>query len=86
MIPSTPWKVVSFDVGIKNMAYCVFSRDNEDKLEIIDWNVVDLIDAPPQIHKICGVKSNIMPLKISLEKYCPNNPQHSQTISMVYIL
>ena len=53
MIPSTPWKVVSFDVGIKNMAYCVFSRDNEDKLEIIDWNVVDLIDAPPQIHKIC---------------------------------
>jgi len=53
MLPSTPWKVVSFDVGIKNMAYCVFTRNNEDILEIIDWNVIDLIDAPPQIHKTC---------------------------------
>lgn len=75
MVPSTPWKVVSFDVGIKNMAYCVFklrrtesdevrcpkdiTKDNEDILEIIDWNVIDLIDAPPQIHKTCeGILKN----------------------------
>jgi len=50
-------KVVSFDVGIKNMAYCVFLADatgiGSEKLEILDWNVVDLVDATPPVHKAC---------------------------------
>jgi len=73
-------KVVSFDVGIKNMAYCVLSvkdrevenvttDENIKELEIIDWNVVDLMD-PSETEdvtkkctvtlknkKICGRKS-----------------------------
>ena len=52
-----PIKVVSFDVGIKNMAFCVFQTSNSstnlDDIEIIDWNVIDLIDAPPPTNKIC---------------------------------
>ena len=52
-----PIKVVSFDVGIKNMAYCVFqtsnSSENLDNIEIIDWNVIDLIDTPPPNNKLC---------------------------------
>jgi hypothetical protein len=97
-------KVVSFDVGIKNMAYCVLhhsalkmpngnvtfnsfvadesalqmrkgvsvnDRDEKDPgcLEIIDWNVVDLMDTSDNVDvtkkctvtlknkKICGRKS-----------------------------
>jgi hypothetical protein len=54
MLSESSWKVVSFDVGIKNMAYCVFTQ-KENNLEILDWNVVDLIGAPPPINKSCDV-------------------------------
>ena len=76
-------KVVSFDVGIKNMAYCVLSINDRvggqpnveeenvtiKELEIIDWNVVDLMDTSDNVDvtkkctvtlknkKICGRKS-----------------------------
>jgi len=43
-------KIVSFDVGIKNLAYCVFSCDSTEKpasgIKIVDWNVIDLIGVP----------------------------------------
>lgn len=42
MIENTS-KIISFDVGIKNMAYCVFEIVNS-KCKIIDWNVVNLMD------------------------------------------
>ena len=36
-------KVVSFDVGIKNLAYCVFLLD-EQQLSVQDWGIVNLLD------------------------------------------
>lgn len=44
--------LISIDVGIKNLAYCCFSV-NDDKLlnNIIDWNVVDL---NKKIHAKCN--------------------------------
>jgi len=38
-----PQKMISFDVGIKNMAYCVFEINNSG-CNIVDWNVVNLMD------------------------------------------
>ena len=38
-----PMKIISFDVGIKNMAYCVFELDNKN-CKILDWNVVNLMN------------------------------------------
>jgi len=37
-------KLASFDIGIKNMAYCIFSISPglSEKWEVIDWNVIDL--------------------------------------------
>jgi len=35
-------KLVSFDIGIKNMAYCVFDITQEQHVQIIDWNVINL--------------------------------------------
>lgn len=36
-------KLISFDVGIKNLAYCIFDVSGS-QLSIIDWNVLNLIE------------------------------------------
>jgi len=38
-------KVISFDIGIKNMAYCVLSitDDNDNPIIIHDWDVINMI-------------------------------------------
>jgi hypothetical protein len=36
-------KILSFDVGIKNLAYCLFEVENEI-YKIIDWNILNLCD------------------------------------------
>ena len=46
-------KIISFDVGIKNMAYCVFTKKGE-QIDILDWNVINLIEEPIiNIQKTC---------------------------------
>ena len=40
-------KVISFDVGIKNMAYCVLSIDPENQLKIEEWSILNLMDTEP---------------------------------------
>lgn len=35
-------KILSIDIGIKNMAYCLF--DNEKELKIINWDIIDLLN------------------------------------------
>jgi acyl carrier protein len=37
-------KIASFDIGIKNMAFCVFDCSNSDVMypKVIDWNVLNL--------------------------------------------
>lgn len=37
-------KLISFDVGIKNMAYCIFSISGEQMFSIDAWDVANLID------------------------------------------
>jgi len=32
-------RILSFDVGIKNLAYCIF---NSDTLKIVEWDIIDL--------------------------------------------
>lgn len=45
-------KLISFDVGIKNMAYCVFDVSGCNH-EILDWNVLNLMEEEP-IKQLCG--------------------------------
>jgi len=43
-------KIISFDIGIKNMAYCILSTSSEpgsQTLVINDWNVLNLINEDP---------------------------------------
>jgi Poxvirus A22 protein len=55
--------IISFDVGIKNLSYCIISN-NGSSLDIHDWNIVDLSrDEPVQTctyntkKGVCGKKS-----------------------------
>ena len=65
----TKMKWLSVDIGIKNMAYCMFTLDNGE-INVADWNVINLIETPkPTLHtcsahitnkkttKCCGKKA-----------------------------
>lgn len=51
-------KVISFDVGIKNMAYCLFDISGTS-IQIADWKVLSLMDEEaPIVHcNCCAVKT-----------------------------
>jgi len=52
-------KVLSWDVGVRNLAYCLLERDtpnqppNQQPIKIIDWDVIDLIGEIPEIPPTC---------------------------------
>ena len=40
-------KIISWDVGIKNLAYCILDENNNDinkPYNIYDWNIINLIE------------------------------------------
>jgi hypothetical protein len=45
-------KLISFDVGIKNMAYCIFDVSGTDRA-ILAWNVLNLMEEEP-IKQVCS--------------------------------
>jgi Mitochondrial resolvase Ydc2 / RNA splicing MRS1 len=36
-------KVVSFDVGLRNLAYCVLEGTSRSDVKIVDWNIIDIL-------------------------------------------
>ena len=36
-------KVVSFDVGLRNLAYCVLEGTSRSDVKIVDWNIIDVL-------------------------------------------
>jgi hypothetical protein len=48
--------ILSFDVGIINLAYCLFTKEN-NKLKILDWNIINLTNRETtKCH--CGLKAS----------------------------
>ena len=47
-------RVLSWDIGIKNLAYCILEKDNSDisQIEIIDWDIISLESNGNDIHKL----------------------------------
>jgi len=37
-------KILSWDVGIYNLSYCILEKNDDSNIKIIDWNIVNLID------------------------------------------
>jgi hypothetical protein len=61
-------KVLSWDVGIINLAYCLIDYNKETKkFIIIDWNIINLTDREK-------MKCNI----------CNNNPSSYQEVNNLY--
>lgn len=46
-------KIISFDIGIRNMSYCIFSLDND--ISVLDWKVVNLLTPPVQQFCSCTI-------------------------------
>jgi hypothetical protein len=36
-------KIVSFDVGLRNLAYCVLDGTSRNDVKIVDWNIIDVL-------------------------------------------
>lgn len=49
--------IISFDVGIRNMAYCMFSIHDEE-LKVQDWGVLNLIEDTQEISKCTYMTKN----------------------------
>lgn len=66
---------ISFDIGIKNMAYCIFSIQDQELL-IKDWNVINLIDNETITYK-CNC---IIPpkRKKDVEKVCDKKAKYTK--------
>ena len=46
-------KVLSWDVGIINLAYCLIDFENENKWKILDWGIINLTDRDKIKCSIC---------------------------------
>jgi hypothetical protein len=56
-------RIISFDIGIKHLAYCIIDITENDESKIIDWNVIDvsrekeLETTRPVVFETCGYLS-----------------------------
>ena len=67
-------KIASFDIGIKNMAYCVFETHSECLPNIIDWGVVNLTN--DEVHFCSGLMKNAQPCKSKAKYRGHQNTEH----------
>ena len=71
-------KIISFDVGIKNMAYCIFSVGTE--YSIVDWNILNLLEREPEempTEKIqCGHSTTKTTKKTAVVKTCAKTAKY----------
>jgi len=71
-------KVVSFDVGLRNLAYCVLEGTSRTDVKIIDWNIIDVLGeqagvGAPRCHK-CSTAARYEHASnglFSCSKHCP---------------
>lgn len=63
-------KLISFDIGIKNLAYCIFDIST---ISILDWNVIDL-SSETENKSIIQEKCNCM---LQSKKTCSKNAKYS---------
>jgi hypothetical protein len=61
-------KLISFDIGIKNMAYCIFHLEPGSQPIIYDWNVLNLMEKEETEKNVCSFnlkpKNKKIPAKI----------------------
>jgi len=58
-------RIISFDIGIKNMAYCIFDCENQVPFKVLDWGVLNLL---PEKASSILCNQNPAPIKESKKK------------------
>ena len=58
--------ILSIDIGIKHLAHCLLHLEN-NKVTILDWEVINLTNEEPPICQTCGTKATY---ESSAGKYC----------------
>jgi hypothetical protein len=68
--------LISFDIGIKNLSYCIIERSDETNLtNIYDWNVVNLINET--INYCCNCKRKACLTLNNNTYYCKSHAKSS---------
>lgn len=78
MIAMNNYTVLSWDVGIKNLAYCIIDKEN-DKFSIKDWNIINfseenvMCECPIKQNKACSSKAKFNISHKDNKKWLQNN-------------
>ena len=77
-------KIASFDVGIKNMAYCILEVSG-NVVNISKWGIMDLVNSVSNEKKTCNFMINPTALPDIYELYCysSNNNIEKHAIASV---
>lgn len=63
--------ILSWDVGIINLAFCLIDFKDKDNYKIVDWNVINLTDRKKLNCLVCNKKASMMRcLNYKDEHYC----------------
>lgn len=54
-------KIISFDVGMKNLAFCLFDINNNNEYSILKWDVINICDESNKY--FCNIPLNNIKLK-----------------------
>ena len=60
--------ILSWDVGIKNLAYCI-SKYNEGKYEIKEWGIINLLKDEMDAQKKCNECKKLAKFKTKNKEY-----------------
>ena len=74
-------KILSIDVGMKNLAYCLLNVSENHEYDITEWNVINLTDSDKYIckclkknNKVCGKKAKFFK---NATYYCKTHAKQS---------
>ena len=75
-------KILSIDVGIKNLAYCLFNLKSETEFAVEKWNVIDLVSDQKNICSISKKNGDKCTYKAKYSKnneyYCKKHAKSSE--------
>ena len=43
-------KLLSWDVGIKNLSYCILEKSNDSNIDILEWGIINLQENDDEIY------------------------------------
>lgn len=84
--------ICAFDIGIKNLSYCILRKNNQ-KLEIVEWDLINLVSSNTMTctytlknHNICGKKAAYQHPSDDKIFYCKNHSKKFQIPEMQFTI